>query len=111
MPVALSNCLWMFCAFLGIARPWNDSMPMRDVLEIAANALRRRARRRSPAFSAPRRDNSRTKRGGPLKVSSVALAAIGRLGPDGIAPSLTQRMRRSGRGGAPAGLAPTRAIR
>ncbi len=36
MPVALSNCLWMFCAFLGIARPWNDSMPMRDVLQIAA---------------------------------------------------------------------------
>ena len=35
-PVALSNCLWMFCAFLGIARPWNTSMPMRDILEIAA---------------------------------------------------------------------------
>ena len=37
MPVALSNCLWMFCAFLGIARPWNDSMAMRDVLVIAAS--------------------------------------------------------------------------
>ena len=36
MPVALSNCLWMFCAFLGIARPWNESMPVRDVLVIAA---------------------------------------------------------------------------
>lgn len=35
MPVALSNCLWMFCAFLGIARPWNHAIPMRDVLEIA----------------------------------------------------------------------------
>ena len=23
VPVALSNSLWMFCAFLGIARPWN----------------------------------------------------------------------------------------
>ena len=35
VPVSLSNCLWMFCAFLGIARPWNHSMPMRDILEIA----------------------------------------------------------------------------
>ncbi|MEO7336687.1 MAG: hypothetical protein ABIV63_08905 [Caldimonas sp.] len=37
LPVSLSNCLWMFCAFLGIARPWNDSMPMRDVLLVAAS--------------------------------------------------------------------------
>ncbi len=36
IPVSLSNCLWMFCAFLGIARPWNSSMSMRDILEIAA---------------------------------------------------------------------------
>ena len=36
LPVALSNCLWMFCAFLGIARPWNHAMPLLDVLEIAA---------------------------------------------------------------------------
>lgn len=36
VPVAMSNFLWMFVAFLGIARPWNYSMPMRDILEIAA---------------------------------------------------------------------------
>ena len=36
VPVAVSNFLWMFVAFLGIARPWNYSMPMRDILEIAA---------------------------------------------------------------------------
>jgi hypothetical protein len=36
MPVALSNTLWMFCAFLGIARPWNATMSMRDVLHVAA---------------------------------------------------------------------------
>jgi hypothetical protein len=36
VPVATSNFLWMFVAFLGIARPWNYSMPMRDILEIAA---------------------------------------------------------------------------
>jgi hypothetical protein len=35
VPVAVSNCLWMFTAFLGIARPWNDSMPFADVLWIA----------------------------------------------------------------------------
>ncbi len=34
-PVALSNCLWMFCAFVGIARPWNQTMQARDILEIA----------------------------------------------------------------------------
>ena len=36
VPVATSNFLWMFVAFLGIARPWNYSMPLRDILEIAA---------------------------------------------------------------------------
>ena len=36
VPVAISNFLWMFVAFLGIARPWNYSTPMRDILEIAA---------------------------------------------------------------------------
>ena len=36
VPVASSNFLWMFCAFLGTARAWNYVMPMRDVLEIAA---------------------------------------------------------------------------
>jgi len=36
VPVAVSNFLWMFVAFLGVARPWNYSMPLRDILEIAA---------------------------------------------------------------------------
>jgi hypothetical protein len=35
VPVALSNCLWLFTAFLGIARPWNHSMPMGQILFIA----------------------------------------------------------------------------
>jgi hypothetical protein len=35
VPVALSNCLWMFCAFLGIARPWNGTMSMHAVLVVA----------------------------------------------------------------------------
>jgi hypothetical protein len=36
VPVAMSNFLWMFCAFLGVARPWNYTTPLRDILEIAA---------------------------------------------------------------------------
>jgi hypothetical protein len=39
MPVALSNSLWMFCAFLGIARPWNFSMPLFSVLGMAAGVF------------------------------------------------------------------------
>lgn len=36
VPVATSNFLWMFVAFLGVARPWNYGMPLRDILELAA---------------------------------------------------------------------------
>ena len=36
VPVALSNCLWMYCAFLGIARPWNDTVSLGFVLGTAA---------------------------------------------------------------------------
>ncbi len=36
VPVALSNCLWMFCAFLGIARPWNHQVSFGFVLTTAA---------------------------------------------------------------------------
>ena len=36
VPVAVSNFLWMFTAFLGIARPWNYTTPLRDILEVAA---------------------------------------------------------------------------
>ena len=28
VPVALSNALWMYCAFLGIARPWNHTVSL-----------------------------------------------------------------------------------
>ena len=36
VPVGLSNSLWMYCAFLGIARPWNFSVPIGQVLGVAA---------------------------------------------------------------------------
>ncbi|MEO7114262.1 MAG: hypothetical protein ABIZ18_00230 [Caldimonas sp.] len=36
VPVAVSNFLWLFAAFLGIARPWNYSTPLGDIFAIAA---------------------------------------------------------------------------
>lgn len=36
VPVAVSNFLWMFVAFLGTARAWSYVVPMRDILEVAA---------------------------------------------------------------------------
>jgi len=36
VPVSLSNSLWMFCAFLGIARPWNQTVSFSFVLITAA---------------------------------------------------------------------------
>lgn len=35
LPVGLSDSLWMYCAFLGIARPWNFTMPVAEVLTVA----------------------------------------------------------------------------
>lgn len=35
VPVAASNSMWMFCAFLGIARPWNNAISMAAVLQVA----------------------------------------------------------------------------
>jgi hypothetical protein len=32
LPVALSNTLWLYCAFLGVARSWNHSRSMAEVL-------------------------------------------------------------------------------
>ncbi len=36
IPVGVSNFLWMFVAFLGVARPWNGTMPFDEVMAIAA---------------------------------------------------------------------------
>lgn len=35
VPVALSNFLWMFCAFLGTARAWNHTVSFGDVVAVA----------------------------------------------------------------------------
>jgi len=34
LSVGLSNSLWLYCAFLGIARPWNNTRPLWSVLVI-----------------------------------------------------------------------------
>jgi len=36
LPVGLSNSLWMYCAFLGIARPWNFTIDIVSVISVAA---------------------------------------------------------------------------
>jgi hypothetical protein len=36
LPVALSNTLWLYAAFLGVARIWNNSKPLLEVLLPAA---------------------------------------------------------------------------
>jgi hypothetical protein len=41
IPVGVSNFLWMFVAFLGVARAWNGTVPFGDVMAIAAIAMRR----------------------------------------------------------------------
>ena len=92
MPVALSNCLWMFCAFLGIARPWNDSMPMRDVLEIAATLYAVALVGVACVLAAASRQQP-DEAGGPLKVFKRALASIGRLGQDRQRRRCTPRTR------------------
>lgn len=33
--VSLSNSIWIYCAFLGIARPWNFAVPIHEVLAVA----------------------------------------------------------------------------
>lgn len=35
VPVALSNFLWMFCAFLGTARAWNHTIAFGDIVAVA----------------------------------------------------------------------------
>jgi hypothetical protein len=38
VPVAASNALWLFVAFLGVARAWNDTVPIGQILAAAAIA-------------------------------------------------------------------------
>ena len=38
VPVAASNALWLFVALLGVARAWNDTVPLGEILATAALA-------------------------------------------------------------------------
>jgi uncharacterized membrane protein len=39
VPVGVSNSLWLFCAFLGVARPWNNTVPMAYVLSVGLGVM------------------------------------------------------------------------
>ena len=38
-PVAISQATWAWCAFLGVARPWNFTMPLEVVLGLGAGLI------------------------------------------------------------------------
>jgi hypothetical protein len=92
MPVALSNCLWMFCAFLGIARPWNDSMPMRDVLVIAASLYAVALVGVGCVLAAAARQGPEGA-GAFVKHITRLLASVGRLGQNSTAIVVSKRPR------------------
>ena len=95
MPVALSNCLWMFCAFLGIARPWNHSMPMRDVLEIAATLYVLALLGVGLVLAAAARQSPDQGRGTDLiALLKRWLASVGSLGKDSHLPTDATHSRR-----------------
>jgi hypothetical protein len=81
-PVALSNCLWMFCAFLGIARPWNNTMSLTAVLEVAAGLYVFALCGVGFVLGAAR-INSNGKPDGFVAVLKRSLASVGTLGKDG----------------------------
>jgi len=92
MPVALSNCLWMFCAFLGIARPWNESMPVRDVLVIAATLYAIALVGVGCVLAAAARPSPNGE-GAVVKRLTRLLASVGRLGQNAGTVVATKRQR------------------
>ena len=93
VPVAMSNFLWMFVAFLGIARPWNYSMPLRDILEVAA-ALYIVAQVGVFAILAMASRNVEPERKGVGNALRRSLASLGSLGKP-IVPAERSSRRRS----------------
>ena len=93
-PVALSNCLWMFCAFLGIARPWNTTMSIRDVLEVAAILYILAVLVVTLVLAVAAR-NPKDRPDGFIAVVKRSLASVGTLGKDGEAQHEAHRSRRA----------------
>lgn len=95
LPVAMSNCLWMFCAFLGIARPWNHVMPMVEVLQIAAVIFVVAVVGICAVLAAASRRIPTDRPGGATVLFKRALAAVGNLGR-AVDESFERPRRRTG---------------
>ena len=94
VPVGVSNFLWMFVAFLGVARPWNYDMPFRDILEIAA-ALYVVAQVGVFAILAVAGKNVETEKKGLTGALRRSLASVGSLGRPVPASEAEPARRRS----------------
>ncbi|MEP7058546.1 MAG: hypothetical protein ABI809_12320 [Caldimonas sp.] len=97
VPVSLSNCLWMFCAFLGIARPWSHSMSMSDVLEIAASLYLVALFGVGLVLAVASRQSPEGRQGGLRAMLKKALASVGSLGKENIHKETKRRRFRSTR--------------
>lgn len=95
LPVSLSNCLWMFCAFLGIARPWNHAISMGEVLAIAATLYVLALLGVGLVLAAAARRVPQDRAGGPFGLLKRALASVGNLGQEARLPDRPVRRRRS----------------
>ncbi|MEO8082065.1 MAG: hypothetical protein ABI641_16135 [Caldimonas sp.] len=99
VPVAVSNFLWMFCAFLGIARAWNYSTPLRDILEISAGLY---LVAQIGVFMILAAAGSNVEPGRP-RVTNVLKRTLAKIGSLGTRPDLAgSHSRRSSRSRSPA---------
>ena len=92
-PVALSNSLWMFCAFLGIARPWNNAIPLREVLEIAGALYLLALVLVGFVLGASARKDASGRTGHFIGAMKRSLASVGRLGRDTVDTANPRRPR------------------
>jgi hypothetical protein len=92
-PVALSNCLWMFCAFLGIARPWNTTMSVHAILEVAAALYLLALLMVGIVLAAAGWQRPRGRFGRAAVVMKHWLASVGTLGKEASLPHDSRPMR------------------
>ena len=93
LPVALSNSLWMFCAFLGIARPWNTTMSVPAILEVAAALYALALVAVTLLLVVAARPSPKDRPDNFLGTLKRTLASVGSLGKDSDLPHDTHRMR------------------
>jgi len=92
VPVAASNALWLFIALLGVARQWNDTMPLVELLAAAALAYLT-VQAGVCAILVVAGQPTDPERSRWTDVLRVALASIGDLGATRRAPPGTPRRR------------------